>query len=355
MLRRWVRGSGPAIIITDTGALMGDVVRSSRGPALTSLLWAIHNDGAQLVLPRHVVDEVEGRLQRRVTQTDDLDLAFRRLRTLYLPYATVIDEIPGHWGAGDVRVLTLAARDPSDLPAARLAVALGCAYLFAEDPDLCDSPGLGVSEWLPIAHAAANDAEVTMASVGVGLPLTVTTESIRAAWRGVSKTQREVQLVVVGVVVLLAFWFIASGRARRTYEGSRPVARNLVDALGPPLKEISERRSVGREVFARTLVSPSAQRCIGEVIANVLATESTIEEPMLAADVARSIDGCGNLKQRTQAVRAELRAYPDTFVEVTRGRFMLGRPSGYPRADLDRTEVLDFLRRSHPRSASSTQ
>jgi hypothetical protein len=210
-----------------------------------------------------------------------------------------------------------------------------------------------VNKWLPIAHAAANDAEVTMVGVGVGLPLTVTTESVRAAWRGVSKTQREVQLATLGVIILLAFWFFASGRARRTYQVSRPIARNLLDALGPPLEEITERRTVGREVFARTVVTPSQDRCLGEVIANVLVAESSIEEPMLAIDVARGIDGCGNLKERTRVVRAELRAYPNTFVEVMRGRFTLGRPSGYSPADLERAEVLDFIRRSHPRPAPS--
>ncbi|MDA8385155.1 MAG: hypothetical protein M0Z88_02690 [Actinomycetota bacterium] len=303
MLRKWVRGSGPAIIITDSGALMGDVVRSSRGPLLTSLLWAIHRDGAQLVLPRHVIEEVEGRLQRRVTQTDDLDLAFCRLHTLYLPYATVIDEVPDHWASDDPRVLALAARDPSDLPAAQLAVALGCAYLFAEDPDLCDSPGLGVNEWLPIAHAAANDAEVTMASVGVGLPLTVTTESVRAAWRGVSKTQREVQLAILGVMILLAFWFFASGRGRRTYEASRPIAKSLLDALGPPFEEIAERRTVGREVFARTVIAPSQDRCLGEVIANVLVAESSIEEPMLREPQGANAGRAGRTARLPQHLR----------------------------------------------------
>jgi hypothetical protein len=65
-------------------------------------------------------------------------------------------------------------------------VALGCAHAFAEDPDLCNSPGLGVSEWFPIAHAVGNSSEVTM--IGVGPSLTMAAESIRTASREIPRT-----------------------------------------------------------------------------------------------------------------------------------------------------------------------
>jgi hypothetical protein len=94
-----------------------------------------------LILPRHVLEEVERDLPRRATATDDIELAYRRLR-LYLPRTRIVD-VPPHWVAGDPRVEALAKRHPADLPTARLAVALGYCFLLAEDPDLCDQPGLG--------------------------------------------------------------------------------------------------------------------------------------------------------------------------------------------------------------------
>jgi hypothetical protein len=42
------------------------------------------NGGAVLYLPRHIVEEVERDLPRRAPLTDDIELAYRRLRTLYL-------------------------------------------------------------------------------------------------------------------------------------------------------------------------------------------------------------------------------------------------------------------------------
>jgi hypothetical protein len=83
-------GSGASIMITDSGMLMGEAIQSSRrldgspGGRITSLLWALHHRGAVLYLPRHIVEEVERDLPRRAKPTDDIELAYRRLRTLYV-------------------------------------------------------------------------------------------------------------------------------------------------------------------------------------------------------------------------------------------------------------------------------
>jgi len=67
-------GSGAVIMIADSGMLMGEVMQSSRRPdgspgegRITSLLWALHRRGAVLILPRHVLEEVERDLPRRAT------------------------------------------------------------------------------------------------------------------------------------------------------------------------------------------------------------------------------------------------------------------------------------------------
>ena len=89
------------IMITDSGMLMGEVIQSSRHPdsspggRVTSLLWAIHRGAAVLLLPRHILEEVERDLPRRAKATDDLDLAYRRLRGLYLARARIVDVPPG--------------------------------------------------------------------------------------------------------------------------------------------------------------------------------------------------------------------------------------------------------------------
>lgn len=72
-------------------------------------------------LPRHVLEEVERDLPRRAVATDDIDLAYHRLRTLYLARARIVD-VPPDWSASDPRVQAITLRRATDAPAARLAV-----------------------------------------------------------------------------------------------------------------------------------------------------------------------------------------------------------------------------------------
>ena len=123
-------GRGAIIVIADSGMLMGEVMQARAAPTgrpageSQACCGRCTRGGAVLIVPRHVVAEVERDLPRRATATDDVELAYRRLRTLYLPRARIVD-VPADWGDGDPRVEALAARHPTDLPTARLDVALG--------------------------------------------------------------------------------------------------------------------------------------------------------------------------------------------------------------------------------------
>jgi hypothetical protein len=342
--------SGAVIMITDSGMLMGEVMHSSRRPdgspggKVTSLLWAIHRGGAVLILPRHILEEVERDLPRRAQATDDLDLAYRRLRGLYLARARIVD-VPPDWALGDPRVQALALRHPADLPAAQLAVTIGC-LLLSEDPDLTDTPGLGFSAWLQVTHAAANEVEYARIEFAARIPVNVAGETIGAVSRRVAAASPEGKLalgiVAVGVVVG-AILLVKSGKADKFFDRAWPVVQELGRTYGPPLIETVQRHTDGQVVFRRAVVPRADAQTLGERIARVLAYAS---EPLLAVDIARELETPGNLRDRTQMVRTELPGCT-AFTEVTRGRWMLGKPSGYKPEPLPLAEVLDYSERLH--------
>lgn len=101
--------------------------------------------------------------------------------------------------------------------------------------------------------------------------------------------------------------------------------------------------SDGQLVFSRAAVPQADSQILGERIAWVLAYAS---EPLLAMDIARELETPGNLRDHTRMVRTELQDC-EAFTEVTRGRWMLGKPSGYQAAPLPMAEVLDYRERLH--------
>jgi hypothetical protein len=354
--------SGPVIMIADSGMLMGEVLQSSRRPdgspggRVTSLLWALDRRGAVLILPKHVVEEVERALPRRATAGDDIELAYRRLRGLYLARARVV-EVPPDWAAGGPRVEAVVRRHPVDAPPARLALTLGYSFLLTEDPDLCDVPGLGFSAWLQITHAAANGIEVDTLYVAVNIPVNAAGEAIRFAARRIGAASPVVKAILAGVLLLGAagaIWWIRSGRADEILDRVRPTMRELGRTYGPPLMETLDRYQQGNLVLARAAVPPAGERTFAERVARVLAFAA---EPLLAGDIARALEVPGNLRNRERAVRAELRGCA-AFVEVRRGRWMLGEPSQHEPTGLTLFEIADYQERLHTpppgRSATAT-
>lgn len=339
-------GRGAVIMIADSGMLMGEVLQGSRGGGrITSLLWALHRGGAVLLLPRHVVEEVERDLPRRAKPGDDIELAYRRLRTLYLPRARVID-VPPDWGEGDPRVAAVAARHPVDLPSARLAVALGVCFLLSEDKDLCDPAGLGVGAWLQVAHAAANETEMETIYFGFSVPVTVVSDAAGAVSRRIAAASPAGKWAAAGGAValgLVVLWLVRSGKAKAIADQVRPMMREIGETFGPPLLETLERHERGRTVLAESAVPPPASTTLAERIARMMAFCGS---PVLAEDIARRLGGPGSLRDRTRLVRAELLGC-GAFVQVRRGRWMLGEPGGGQGAPLPPTEVVDYWERLH--------
>jgi hypothetical protein len=291
------------------------------------------------------VEEVERDLPRRATGSDDIELAYSRLRGLYLARARIVD-VPPDWGAGDPRVEAVVRRHPVDAPAARLAVTLGYSFLLSEDPDLCDVPGLGFSAWLQITHAAANGTEIDALYVAVNIPVNAAGEVIRLAARRIGAASSVVKVMLAGMILLGAagaVWWIRSGKADGILDRVRPAVQELGRTYGPPLMETLERYQQGNLVLAEAAVPPAKQRTLAERIARVLAFAT---EPLLAEDIARALAMPGNLRDRTRVVRAGLRGCA-AFVEVRRGRWTLGASSHYEATGLTLPEIADYQERLH--------
>ena len=294
---------------------------------------------------RHVLEEVERDLPRRATSSDNVDLAYRRLRTLYLPRARIVD-VPEDWGAGDPRVEAVAHRHAVDAPTARLAVALGYSFLLSEDPDLCDQPQLGFKAWLQVAHATANETEVEMIGLGISIPISTAGEAIGSASRRIAASSPAARWVMLaGLLILVAgtAWWVRSGNAGKFIERARPVIRDLGETFGPPLAETFTRYEAGKSVFAEAAVPPADMTTLAERIARVLVFR---ESPVLAEDIARELETPGNLRERTKLVRTELHSCR-AFTEVRRGRWILGHPSGYRIYPLPPIEINEYHERLH--------
>jgi hypothetical protein len=174
----------------------------------------------------------------------------------------------------------------------------------------------------------------------------VTGQVVQAASRRIAAAPSGAKWAMLGVGMIAAsaaVWLVRSGKAGKLVKRVRPVVREMGEIYGPPLAETFARYDHGRVVFARAAVRPAAAATLAERIARVLAFRGT---PVLAEDIARELGAPGNLRDRTRLVRAELRRCI-AFVEVSRGRWVLGEPGGGPTAPLPFTEVVNYLDRVH--------
>ena len=165
---------------------------------------------------------------------------------------------------------------------------IGGCFLLTEDHDLSDPPGLGVSAWLQVAHAAASEVEYASIEMTARIPLNVAGETIGAVSRRVAAASPGGKLafgIVAAGVVVGAIWLVKSGKADKFFERARSVVQELGRTYGPPLIETVQRHTDGQVVFRQAVVPRAEAQTLGERIAQVLAYSS---EPLLAVDIARN-------------------------------------------------------------------
>ena len=338
-----IRVAAPDLLVGDTCALMNELVQATRNGRATSLLAAMCHDAVRIFIARDVLIEVERDLpdyaaDRRL----DPHAVMAAWNRLYKPLITVVDG-PGAWADDSPAVQSVLARHPVDAPTARLAATLAPCHVLTEDPDLTDY-GLGDRDWLPLAHAFANQAELELVSSAVAVPTVIVaglgTELSRAAMRLPAVWR---YLLAAGLLGVAYLWQI-DGRARRQLEKAGAVALRVGKVVGPPLLELTERHGEAMNIRRDRLVVPDHVRRLPEQIARQLALAPS--HGMLAADVAREVDHDGNLKERTAAVRAVLQS-SDACVQVTRGRWRLGNPPSIDASTLTPDDVLQWLARAH--------
>jgi hypothetical protein len=338
-----IRVAPPDLLVGDTCALMNELVQATRNGHATSLLAAICHDAVRVYITRDVLIEIERDLpDYAVDRRVDPQAVMAAWGLLYRPLIIVVD-VPDTWADGSPAVRSVLARHPVDAPTARLAATLAPCHVLTEDPDLTDY-GFGDRDWLPLAHAFANQAELELVGSVVAVPTVIVaglgTEFTRAAMRLPALWR---YLLVTGLLGIAYLWQ-QDGRARRHLEKAGAVASRIGKVAGPTLVELMTRH--GEAVNARRdrLVAPDHDRRLPEQIARHLAFAPL--DGLLASDIAREVDHDGNLKDRTTAVRAVLQG-SDAYVEVTRGRWRLGVPPSSDASTLTPDEVGQWIARAH--------
>ncbi len=331
------------LAVLDTGALARDVVHSSRGPCLTSLLVALDHGGARAFMTAQVAEEVERHLPDIATESDDLERAFRRWRQLYLPRLVIVD-VPPSWGRNDPRMQTILTRHPADAAVARLATVLGQCWLLAEDHDLVDTVG-ATEKWIPLAHAFANNSAYEENMTAAMMSSLAVAEIGSALIGGIRRLPWWAQLGLLFAGSAGLFEAHRRGHVTSAASGMKSLAGTAADTYGPSLTMFFEWLRVGQNVCDEHEVLALSTPTLEERTARVLAVA---DEPMTAPEIARALGHPDSLATRTADVRAVLALRPRTFVETTRWRYQLGAgPYGTPPLNGDEVAAYHSRRRKH--------
>ncbi|MFG1849652.1 PIN domain-containing protein [Micromonospora carbonacea] len=333
------------ILIGDTCALVNEVFEGTRRATLTSLLAALHHEAVRLYVPRHVLEEVGRHIaadaQARVRPVDPL-AAQRRWDTLYAPHIRVVD-VPDDWARNDPRVAAVDCRHPTDTPFAQLAVTVGPSWVLTEDPDLIANE-LGRYDRLPMLHAAANDAEVSMLERTIAVPAVIGTEALKAAGRGLMRLPGWAQLAVGVGAGLVLVQTHRDGRLASGLRQLRGAAASVGRAVIPPVATIMTRRQAGLAVWAEHQIAANPDRSLPEQIAAVLARAPA--DGLLASQIARHVELDVPQSRLVSMVRDVVRSSA-AFTEVSRGRWVLGHPVTARAPEISPPMVAEWLHRSH--------
>lgn len=343
MPRSLTRLGDPRIHVGDTGALLNEVVQFTRNRKLTSLLASLEQGTVLLYVPRHVLGEMEVNLAVYAADRGvDPDAAVRHWREFYLPRIRVVD-VPDTWGAGDERVRAVMERHLADAPTARLMAAMAPCHGFIEDGDLT-SNGFGNANWLPIAHASANLAQMELFAEVPRAPAVLGWELIKAASCGFARLPPQAQLAISLVAGVLAARWRQSDRATQQLDRLRQAIGKVNAVAMPIIVRLVKWHEDAQRTWRLHQIAAAEHRSIDEQIARILALGPG--QGMLAVDVARQLRTDDNLKNRTAMVR-DLLQKSTTFTEVTRGRWRLGERASEPRAALPADLVQDWMWRAH--------
>jgi hypothetical protein len=338
-----IRVSPPGLLVGDTGALMNELVQATRNGRPTSLLIGMCQDTVRLFISRDVLTEVERNLPGYAADRGlDPRAVLLTWFKSYKPLIAVVD-VPGSWAADNPVVQAVVDRHATDAPTARLATALAPCHVLAEDGDLTDF-GLGDKDWLPLAHAFANQAELEWISSVVALPTVI------VAALGADLGQKAVRLPVAGRCLLvagllgIAYIWQKDGRTRRHLQKAGVTIKRVAKVAGPPLLELADRYVLGAAVQADRAVPSTDVRGLPEQIARELALAPP--RGLRAADIARTVQYPGNLKVRTAAVHAALDGC-DAFAQVSRGRWRVGDAPTADASTLAPDDYVIWLARAH--------
>jgi hypothetical protein len=330
------------VFVGDTAVLLDDVLHGLRHDVVTGLLAALWHSSARLFLPRHVLVEVERGLPERCAGGDDPEAALTRWRGLYLPYVRVVD-VPDRWGELDSRVHAVAARYPVDTPTASLAMALAPCHVLASDRDLKEA-GLGHRGWLQLALGSANGTRMELIATKTRVPTILTVDLTRAAAQLAARLPDLAQAMLLAGGGAALYWWHQDGQLQRQLGRLKQVGLAVAGQIEPLVDQIAERHQPPVAAWAAPVVEPATPPDLDSQVARILARAP--EPGMLASEIARGVEGDGTLAQRTTAVRAALHE-SSAFVEVARGRWLLGR------AATDRPESIqsglktDWLQQAH--------
>lgn len=318
----------PLVLAGDTGVLMNEVVRSLRQPHLTSLLSGLHRQVVRLYIASHVFAEMERDLPDFARERGCACNAFARWQADYLPWIRVVD-VPSTWGLDDPAVQAVFGRHAVDGPTAQLASTLGCPTL-AEDQDLVDN-GFGSKDWLQLTLHTGGLAFQSETLQVIYVPSALAVELGKAAVGAFMRAPASAQVLAVGVCM----WLVYNARDSEAFKAKAKAAgagalQGAQWAM-PRIEQLRTWQAAGEEEWSRQRVLAAPVRSLEQALAQML---STALQPLLAGDLARSIDFDGDLQERTRVIRQVLNFSP-AFVEVSRGRWQLGRPGGPERFEDD--------------------
>lgn len=327
--------------IGDTSALISEVMMSVRTSRPSPLLIAMNVGVVRMHAGQHVWAEVprvlsdladNGRLDRQAAE----ELWWSE----YVPMIRVVDTggLPSSPSA-----ISLAERDPSDVPTARLRDLLAPIVVLASDDDLI-ATGLAHETWwravdaaLPVATAGGSVYLGLHAAILAGHGVIATTRAI-LRWLRDPWVQCAVLAAGLGLAITRDHWQPAlrhrTEHVRSRIRDTSEAGWELIESLGAQLRSAFDAWDHA--------ITGIAGESLAHAVAHVLCRTG----PATRRGIAESLwPGASEseLRRHTSTLRSELEGC-SAFFEVSRGRWQCGRAGAdfayVPRSDARATALL---------------